>query len=89
MNVTIQLPAPMRQYADGQAEVAIEADTVGRAVDALCARHHALRQRLLKPSGKLKSTIAIFVNNAQPAATPDTELNDGDRLVVLQPVGGG
>lgn len=89
MAVTIQLPASMRRFAEGQGSVEVEAATVGQAVEALCDRHSGLRERLLKPSGKLKRTITIFVNNAQPPAEPDTGLTDGDTLVVLQPVGGG
>jgi len=89
MSVTVQLPLPMRQAADGQERIQLEADTVGQAVDALCSRYGQLRNRLYKPTGRLKGSITIFVNNAQPAAKADTKLQDGDTLVILQPVGGG
>ena len=89
MDVTVQLPLPMRQAADGQERIQLQADTVGQAVEALCGRYDQLRNWLCKPTGKLKGSIAIFVNNAQPAAKADTKLQDGDTLVILQPVGGG
>ncbi len=79
----------MRQLADGQEQVELQAATVGEAVEALCQRYDRLRDRLCKPSGKLRGSITIFVNNAQPAATQDTALNDGDTVAVLVPVGGG
>ncbi len=89
MKVSVQLPAMMRKHADDQECVDLAATTVGEAIDALCDRYEALRRRLLQPNGRLRPSIAIFVNNTQPRAKPDTTLSDGDTLVVLQPVGGG
>jgi len=89
MKVTIQLPAMLRRHVDDQECVDVTATTVGEAIDTLCDRYEALRRRLLQPNRRLRPSIAIFVNNAQPRAKPDTTLSDGDTLVVLQPVGGG
>lgn len=89
MAVTIQLPASMRRFMGDQERIEVEAGTVGEALEALCGRCEALREKLLKPNGKARPSVTLFVNNRQPAAKPDTDLSDGDTLVVLQPVGGG
>ncbi|MBN1342441.1 MAG: MoaD/ThiS family protein [Phycisphaerae bacterium] len=89
MNVTIRLPAPLRRLVEGRDAVPAEGQTVADAIESLCQHHDGLRGRLLRPNGKLKPSISVFINNAQPAARPDTPLKDGDTLVVLQPVGGG
>lgn len=89
MSVRVQLPAPMRSIVGGSEPVEIEAATVGEALAVLCNRFEPLRERLLKPNGRPKRTITIFVNNTQPPAKPDTPVHDGDSLTVLQPVGGG
>jgi molybdopterin converting factor small subunit len=87
--VSIQLPAPLRRLVVEQESILLEACTVGQAVEALCSRHEQLKDRLLKPNGKLRPSVAVFVNNSQPAARPETALKDGDTLVLVQPVGGG
>lgn len=89
MNVTVRLPVSLRRLADGLEHVEVQAGTVGQAVEAVCGRYEALRARMLKPGGKLKPPITVLVNNAQPAAKQETELSDGDTLVVLLPIGGG
>ncbi len=89
MSVSVLLPAPMRQIVGGSDSVEVQADTVGEALAAVCDRFEPLRERLLKPNGRPKRAITVFVNDAQPPAKPDTPVADGDRLTVLQPVGGG
>jgi len=79
----------MRRLVEGQSRVEVDAATVGEAIEALCRRYMPLRDRLLKPNGRLKPSLVIFVNDAQPAAKPETVLKEGDTLVLIQPVGGG
>ncbi len=89
MSVAIQLPAPMRRFVNGANRVEVEAATVGEAIEAFCTRHEALRDTLLKPNGRFKRGITIFVNNRQPPAEVGTAVAPGDTLVIVQPVGGG
>jgi molybdopterin converting factor small subunit len=89
MKVTIRLPAALRRLAGDQEQVEADASTVGEAIKMLCERHPPLRDRLLKPSGVMKPSITVFVNNLPPAAKAGNTLKDGDTLVVVQPIGGG
>ena len=47
MPVTITIPAPLRQFAGGQSQFAVEAKTAGEALDQLTATHAALRRHLV------------------------------------------
>jgi molybdopterin converting factor small subunit len=82
MMISLQLPADRQS-------ISLEARTVGQAVEVLCSRNGQLRERLLRSNGTLRPSFAVFINNSRPAAGPETELKDGDTLVLVQAVGGG
>jgi sulfur-carrier protein len=91
MSVVFAIPAPYRKSTDGQAEVNLEASTVGEAVAALTARYPAMGPRLLLEPGKLNPFVSVYVNGDQVmgAEALSRPLRDGDRLLVMPVVGGG
>jgi molybdopterin synthase sulfur carrier subunit len=89
MAVTIRVPAFLRRFADGQERIEVQATSVAEAVTSLCRQREALSKRLLKPNGKVRPSVTLFVNDTQPPARWDTALDDGDTLTIVMPVGGG
>ena len=63
MTVLIQIPTPLRGFADEQAEVAVAAATVGEAMEQLVARYEGLRPHLYGDDGKLRTFVNLFLND--------------------------
>jgi molybdopterin converting factor small subunit len=87
----IRIPTPFRPYTDGQAEVSIDGQTVGAALDDLTARCPALRQHLYNETGELRSFVNVFLNqedihHSQGLATP---VSRQDRLMIVPSIAGG
>jgi adenylyltransferase/sulfurtransferase len=89
--VTVNLPTILRAYADGKAEITVEATTLAGALDALFAKHPLLRVHLYQQDGKLRDHVLIFYNdqNSRWLDSLDIPLKSGDSITVLQAVSGG
>ncbi|HTU16422.1 MAG TPA: ubiquitin-like small modifier protein 1 [Gemmataceae bacterium] len=90
MAVTIHIPTPMRQHADGQASVQVAATNVQTALAALGEKHPALTQRIFD-NGQVRRFVNIYLNNEDiryldSLATP---VKDGDELAIIPAVAGG
>lgn len=89
--VTVQLPPPLRPFADGAAELAVEAGTVGEVLERLGADRAPLLARILTPEGELRPYVNVFVNerNARHLEGLRTPLADGDIMAIIPAVAGG
>ncbi len=91
MTVLIQIPTPLRGFADEQAEVAVAAATVGEAMEQLVTRYEGLRPHLFGDDGKLRTFVNLFLNDEdvrylEREATPI----DGDAtLAIIPSIAGG
>ena len=93
MSVTFHLPSALRQHTDGRAAVRIAevGDSVHEALEALFARHPALRDRLLTEQGNVRPHVAIFVGpeSIRYSGGFETPVHDGDEVTILPAVSGG
>lgn len=89
--VSIELPAPLREYV-AETVVAVEAATVGEALSALAVRFPRLRRHLYDDAGRLRGYVNLYVNE-EPAsagdAGVDTPLSPGDTVIIVPSVAGG
>ena len=58
---TIELSTALRGAAANRSRVAVDAATVGQALQALCLLHPALRGHLFSDLGTLKRSVGVFV----------------------------
>ena len=91
MAVKVQIPGPLRPLTAGAAEVQVDATTVAALVEALQERHAGFRERLLDPSGKLRSYVRIFVNgeDVRSLQAEATVLSEGDVVAIVPAIAGG
>lgn len=91
MAVTITVPTALRQYADGQNSVALEAETVGALLQGLVERHPALGKHLYGDNGKLRSFVNIYVGDEDIRYLDgeDTTLKDGETVSIIPAIAGG
>ena len=91
MPVTIAIPTALRQFVDGQSDVAVEATNVGEALDQLAAKYSELRRHLYDDRGALRSFVNVYLNEEdirhQSGAT--TSVKDGDLLMIVPSIAGG
>jgi len=92
MAITVQIPGPLRPLTGGAAEVEVEeAADVGSLIEALEARHHGIRERLLDASGELRGYVRVFVNDQDVRALRGkaTELAPGVTVAIVPAIAGG
>jgi len=91
VTVKIQLPTPLRAYAERQSAVEVTAATAGEALRALVARHEALRRHLFDDQGRLRRYVNVYRNeeDIRYLAGDDTPLGASDTLTIVPSIAGG
>ena len=91
MAVNILLPTPLRRYAEGREEVAVEADSVGSALRALIDNSPQLGTHLFDPKGQIRSFVNVYLNDEDTRYLQgeQTPLKDGDALTIVPSIAGG
>ena len=89
--VTIRIPTPLRPFAGGHAEVAVEGATVGALVGALAAEYPSLRRHLFTPDGQIRHFVSVYLNDqdVRGLAREATPVKDGDRVAIVPAIAGG
>src|SRR5260370_21792797 len=75
VSVSIMIPTALRTFAGGSDSVAVEARTVGEALDALTGKYADLKKHLYGEDGNLRHFVNIYVNDediryAEKVGTP-------------------
>src|SRR6185295_7189947 len=91
MPVTITIPTPLRQFASGQSEVQVDAQTAGEALNQLTATHSELRRHLFNDQNALRNFVNVYVNDEdiRHVSGPDTPVKDGDTILIVPSIAGG
>jgi len=90
-SVTLRIPTPLQPFTDGQAGIAVEADTVGAAIARAGERYPQLLYQLLTRDGEVRRYVNVFVRrqDIRQLEGLDTALEDGDEVIVMPSVAGG
>ncbi len=88
---TISIPTALRQYAGGQASVAVQASRIGEALAQLTAQFPELQKHLFDANGKLRSFVNIYVNDEdiRHLQKEETEIKEGDEISIIPSIAGG
>src|SRR5438270_5695258 len=91
MAVTVFIPTALRQFAGDREEVAVEARTVGEALDKLTGEHAELRRHLYGEQGALRNFVNVYVNDQDIRAAQrlETPLKEGDTISIVPAIAGG
>jgi len=90
MAVTVKIPAQLRSVTGGEAEVTVDGDTVGEALNQVFAQYGELRDRITQ-NGELRRFVNVYVGgeDIRFADGLGTALKDGDDVTILPAVAGG
>ena len=87
----VKIPTPLRQYTDGNAEVEVDGETAGDALNTLTTEHPDLRQHLYTGDGKLRSFVNVYKGDEDIRYLDgaETEVSEGDELSIIPSIAGG
>lgn len=90
MSVRVHIPTPLRQHADGQTVVDVDAGTVHAALNELGKKCPAIAARILE-NGQVRRFVNVYVNNEDVRYLNrlDTVVNEGDEVSIIPAVAGG
>ena len=88
---TLRIPTPLRPYADGETEVAVQGADVGEALSDLVNQYPSLKKHLFNDGGDLRPFVNLFlgdedVRHLQGIQTP---LKEDDKLMIIPSIAGG
>lgn len=91
MAVKVIIPTPLRQFADKQDCIEINAGTVGEALAGVVARYSDLRRHLFTDEGKLRSFVNVYVNDEdiRYLENDQTSLKENDVVSIVPSIAGG
>ena len=87
----LKIPTPLRQYTDGQAEVAVSGTNVEAALQDLVGQFPTLEQHLYNGNGEMRAFVNLFLgqDNVKDLQGLETPLNEGDTLRLIPSIAGG
>ena len=88
---TLKIPTPLRQYTDGQADVAVSGSNVAAAMQDLVGQFPALEQHLYNGDGEMRAFVNLFLgeDNIRDLRGLETSLSEGDTLRIIPSIAGG
>jgi MoaD family protein len=91
MTITIHVPAVLRAYCGGAAELSLSAPSVRAALEQIEQRYPSLYRSVCDETGRVRRHVNLFVNtaNVRDGEGLDTALAAGDVLTILPAVSGG
>jgi sulfur-carrier protein len=86
----VRIPPTLRAEVGGVRELDAHGRTVADVIDDLVARFPALREQLLR-GGELADFVNVYVRGEDVRTRDglDTEVRDGDQLILLPAMAGG
>jgi sulfur-carrier protein len=90
-DITVYIPAPLRPYCDGAAELSIRAATVAGILGSIERRYPSLHRGICDETGRVRRHVNLFVNTShiRDRHGLDTPLSAGDTVTILPAVSGG
>jgi len=90
MSVTVKIPTQLRAATGGQAEVEVDGNNVGEALDAVFAAYGDLRERITE-DGTLRRFVNVYVSGEDIRFQQglETAIKSGDEVTILPAVAGG
>ena len=91
MAVIVRIPTPLRAMTKGEAEVHMEADTIGGVIDDLERRYPGLRDKIVEENGQIRRFVNIYVNQEDIRFLDGdrTALKQGDEVAIVPAIAGG
>ena len=89
--VLITIPPTLRRFCGDHERIEVAPGTIADAIDQLHQRFNGVRDRLLDPSGNVRGSVLIFVNQEDIRFLQDqgTQIGPGDEVSIIPAFAGG
>ena len=90
MAVRVTIPTALRQFADGKSTIAVEASTIGAALQSLTAQHPDLGNQLMV-NGELRNFVNVYLNDddVRYLQGMETPVGERDEISIIPAIAGG
>ena len=91
MAATVRIPTPLRKLTNDEELVAVNAATIGDAINELQTRYPGIKERLLDDSGAVRRFVNVYLNeeDIRFLQNQQTKLKDGDEISIIPAIAGG
>jgi MoaD family protein len=88
---TVKIPPVLRASVGGEKEVDASGQTVGEVLRSLVSSHPETESQLFSGDGDLNRYVNVYLNDEDVRVLGglDTQVSDGDTLVILPAMAGG
>ena len=88
---TIEIPTPLRPYANDKSKITVSGTTVREALNDLLTQHPSLEKHLKDRKGNIRSFVNIYIGDEDIRALDqeDTEVEESDELIIIPSIAGG
>jgi molybdopterin synthase sulfur carrier subunit len=88
---TVKIPPVLRSSTGGEKEVLAEGESVREVLRQLAQEHPATESQLFGDEGELNRYVNVYLNDEDVRVLKglDTEVQEGDTLVILPAMAGG
>ena len=88
---TVKIPPVLRPSVGGEKEISASGGSVGEVLNALAEQHPSTRSQLFGEDGSLNRYVNVYLNDEDVRVLGglETEVGDGDTLVILPAMAGG
>ncbi len=86
----IKIPTPLRAYTGGNAEIAVQGETVGAALNDLTTQFPELRQHIFE-NDQLRNFVNVFIGEEDIRYRDglNTDLDADDNMRIIPSIAGG
>ena len=88
---TIEIPTPLRPYANNQSTIAVSGETVKLVLTDLLTQYPDLKKHLKDGKGNLRSFVNIYLGDEDIRSLDgeETEVETDDHLTIIPSIAGG
>jgi molybdopterin converting factor small subunit len=90
--MTVLIPTPLRQFAEGKDAVEVNASTIAGALDELTQKLPDLRKHLFTSENKVRAFVNLYLNDEDVRYLPAkdaTGVSTTDTLSIIPSIAGG
>jgi molybdopterin synthase sulfur carrier subunit len=91
MNITVQIPTPLRRHTGGTAKVTCTAANLNELFSSLDEKFPELKPHLRDESGQVRRFLNVYVNeeDIRFLGGPSYAFQDGDEVLLVPSIAGG
>jgi adenylyltransferase/sulfurtransferase len=91
MAVTVLIPTTLRSFTNRRSEIKLDGKTVREVIQALADEYPDTKKAIFDENGTPRAFVNVFVNenNIKNLNGYDTEVKDGDELMLIPAIAGG